>query len=141
MEQFEMPNGYYRVSIKGLILDENREKFAIILEDNGLWELPGGGLDHGESPEDCLKRELKEEMGLTVTQVSSMPSYFLFGKNMKGRWSVNIVFEVKVKDLNFTPSDECQEIKFVSPKELASLNVFRNVKELGELFDVKKHRI
>ncbi len=49
------------------------------------------------------------------------------------------MFEVEVKDLNFTPSDECQEIKFVSSEELVSLNVFRNVKELGELFDAKKH--
>lgn len=139
MEQFELPNGYYRVSVKGLILNETRKKFAIILEDNGLWELPGGGLNHGESPEECLKREIKEEMGLTVTEVSSYPSYFLVGKNIKGRWSVNIVFEIKVKDLNFTPSDECLEIKFVSPEELDSINVFRTVKELGMLFDNDKH--
>lgn len=139
MEQFEMPNGYYRVSIKALIFDETRKKFAVILEDNGLWELPGGGLDHGESPEECLKREIKEEMGLTVIEVNAYPSYFLFGKNMKGRWSVNVVFEVKVKDLNFTPSDECLEIKFISPEELNSINAFRTVKELGMLFNSDKH--
>lgn len=51
-----MPNGYYRVSIKALILNEAREKFAVTLEDNGFWELPGGGLDHGESPAECLRR-------------------------------------------------------------------------------------
>lgn len=140
MEQFEMPNGYYRVSIKALILDKSRKKFCITLENNGLWELPGGGLDHGESSEESLKRELKEEMGLIVTEVSSFPSYFLVGKNMKGRWSVNVVFEVKVKDLNFTPSDECLEIKFVSPEELTSLNAFRTVKELAALFNPEKHK-
>lgn len=140
MEQFKIPNGYYRVSIKGLILDETRKKFAIILEDNGLWELPGGGLHHGESPKECLKREIKEEMGLTAIEVSPYPSYFLVGKNMKGIWSVNIVFEIKVKDLNFTPSDECLEIKFVSPEELDSINAFRTVKELGTLFNSDKHK-
>jgi len=139
MEQFELPNGYYRVSIKGLILDETRKKFAVILEDNGLWELPGGGLDHDESYEECLKREVKEEMGLTITKVATNPSYFLVGKNMKGRWSVNVVFEIEVKDLNFIPSDECQEIKFISPEEVNSINAFRNVKELAAQFDSKKH--
>lgn len=139
MEKFELPNGYYRVSIKGLILDETRKKFAVILEDNGLWELPGGGIDHGESPEDCLKREIKEEMGLEVTEVSPSPSYFLVGKNMKERWSVNVVFEVKVKDFNFIPSEECREFKFISPEEVDTINAFRTVKELAELFDSKKH--
>src|SRR3989344_4835497 len=137
MQQSEIPNGFYRVSIKGLILDESREKFAVTLEDNGFWELPGGGLDWGETPETCLKREISEEMGLTVTDVSSSPSYFLSGKNMKGHWSVNIVYEIKVKDLNFTPSNECQEIRFILPEEVESMNAFRTVKELAKLFKNK----
>src|SRR3989344_8878293 len=139
MEQFELPDGYYRVSIKGLILDKTHRKFAVTLGDNGFWELPGGGLDHGESPEECLKREIKEEIGLIVTEVGPFPSYFLVGKNMKERWSVNVVFEVKVKDLNFNPSSECREIKFITREEVESINAFRTVKELAELFDSKKH--
>ena len=56
----DIRSGFYRVSIKGLILDETRKKFAVVLEDNGWWELPGGGMDWGESPETCLTREIKE---------------------------------------------------------------------------------
>lgn len=130
---------FYRVSIKGLILDETRKKFAVILEDNGWWELPGGGLDWPEKPEECLRRELQEEMGLTLTEINPHPSYFLAGENMSGNRSVNIVYEVKVQDLNFTPSPEAMEMKFVSPEEVESLHAWRNVKELAMLFDNAKH--
>ncbi len=132
-----IPNNFYRVSIKALILNETGKKFAVVLENNGLWEVPGGGLDWGESPTECITREIHEEMGLTVIEVGSAPLYYLLGKNMKGFWSLNLVFEVKVKDLNFTPSEECRELKFVSPEEVESMNAFRTVKELAVQFAQK----
>ena len=135
----QMPDNHYRVSVKALLLDDARKKFAIILEDNGWWELPGGGLDWGESPEACLRREIREEMGLTVTEVAPFPCHYLLGRNMKGVWTLNLIFEIKVQNLNFTPSAECQELRFVSPEEVESLHAFRTVKELAEQFDPRKH--
>ncbi len=32
----------------------------------GKLDLPGGSFEHGETPEECVKREIMEETGLTV---------------------------------------------------------------------------
>ncbi|MEI6627510.1 MAG: NUDIX hydrolase, partial [bacterium] len=106
-KSYKIKNHFYRISIKALILD-NKKRFLLTLENNGLWELPGGGLDFYEKPLECLIREIKEETGLKITKINKQPSYFLTAPHSNGQyWICNILYEVKVKNLNFRPSNEC----------------------------------
>ena len=52
------------MSVKGVILDGDR--VVLLRNGRGEWELPGGRLEAGESPEGCVAREVREELGLAV---------------------------------------------------------------------------
>ena len=135
-----MPNCYYRVSVKALVLDKTRTKFLLIKEENGLWELPGSGLDHGMATGEELKREIHEEMGLETTWIADKPSYFLTSRRtVDNSPSANIIYETKLKDLDFTPSDGCVELRLVSIGEAKELDLFENVKVFLEMFRPENH--
>jgi len=64
-------------SVKGIV---KRGNYILILRRRegdagaGQWDLPGGGIEEGESKEDALKREVFEETGLTIDKVKSLSS-------------------------------------------------------------------
>lgn len=136
-----IPNCFYRVSIKGLILNEQRNKFLIGKDEANFWDLPGGGLEWGATPQDDLTREIEEEMQLAVTKVASRPCYFLTGRQTVNPdvHIANIVYECKVAHFDFTPTRECLEIKFVDAKDILDLEVSDGVKELAKIFDPQNH--
>ena len=54
----------FPVSIKGVVV---RDGHVLLLKnERDEWELPGGRIELGESPEQCVAREIHEETGWTV---------------------------------------------------------------------------
>ena len=137
----EIKNCFYRVSIKALVLNESRDKFLLCEEESGIWELPGGGLDWGSTPQEDLPREIREEMGIKVTRIADNPSYFVVAETKKKDiWYANVLYETELENLDFTPSDECQSVKFVDKDDISKMQVFPNVTRLAEMFEPKNHQ-
>ena len=140
MTEWKIPECFYRVSVKALVLDESRTKFLIVKEDTGKWELPGGGLDWGMNSHDELRREIREEMGLELTWIADNPCYFLVGETSNtGIWATNILYEATLESLDFTPSAECTDIRFVDKSEVTQIEIPTNLRELAKQFDPKNH--
>lgn len=65
-----------RMGVYGVILKQNHilliEKKAGCYQ--GLLDLPGGGIEFGESPQEALKRELQEEVAIDATSIQLINS-------------------------------------------------------------------
>ena len=109
---------FYRTSVKALIKNSDG-KILLCQEESGFYVFLGGGLDHGETLQEGLKREVLEETKLTVKNIALKPSYFVtFYSKSNTRWTSNVLLECELENLNFTPSSECIAIEFFTPQEI-----------------------
>lgn len=107
----------FGISVKGVVFDRSG-RFLLAKEHDGKWSLLGGGLNYNEDTVCGLKREVKEEAGLEITSISSAPHYFFTcQKRNKPDYSAYVVYKIELENLEFTPSDECIELKFFSSEE------------------------
>jgi len=60
----------YRVATKAIIMQD--DKVLLVQETPELWwGFPGGGIDHGETAESALFREITEELGVPAAHITS----------------------------------------------------------------------
>ena len=80
----------------------------------GKWEFPGGKVEDGESPEECLERELEEEFGIQV----EVGEFITSNKHHYDHISIELLaFRVKYISGEFTLTDH-DKIEWVNPGEL-----------------------
>lgn len=71
IKQLEKPDYLYRSGVGIMIIDQQKRIFVGKRIDNhsDAWQMPQGGLDAGETEDEALLREMKEETGISSHEV------------------------------------------------------------------------
>jgi 8-oxo-dGTP diphosphatase len=106
----------HSVSVAAVITDDHGRALLIQRRDNYCWEPPGGVLELGESIQDGLRREAREETGLDVEPVALTGVY----KNMS-RGIVALVFRCKIIGGELTLTDETSAYQWADEQDIREL--------------------
>jgi O-acetyl-ADP-ribose deacetylase (regulator of RNase III)/ADP-ribose pyrophosphatase YjhB (NUDIX family) len=119
---------------------ENAQEGIVIIQRSNPpfgWALPGGFVDYGESLEEAVKREMKEETGLALTELRQFHTYSEPGRDPRFH-TVACVFVAKGEG---TPKagDDASGLKVISLSEIAGLEfAFDHKKILTDYLAYKK---
>lgn len=82
----------------------------------GLWEFPGGKIETNERPEETLIRELKEELGITVSEPCLAP--LTFASHVYPDFHLLMPLYVCRKWEGIVAPQESQRVAWVKPNRL-----------------------
>jgi 8-oxo-dGTP diphosphatase len=106
----------HSVSVTGIITDDEGRTLLVQRRDNHHWEPPGGVLELGESIQDGLRREVREETGLDVEPIALTGVY----KNMN-RGIIALVFRCKATGGQPSTSDETEAFRWATETQICEL--------------------
>ncbi len=101
----------------------------------GTWWLPGGGLEFGESPDECLVREFMEETGLEVRVLGLLDVVTDVAEWMREQvrlHSIRLIYEVEVVDGSARPetNGSTDAVQWLRSGDLEAVQLIPWLKEM-----------
>lgn len=96
-------------------------------QNQGYWELPGGGLCFGELPEIALAREIKEETNLDISIIKPL-LVWSFIKN-KIKQVVGITYLCKSSSNLVKTSEEHDDFIWIKKEDFGSISILPELKK------------
>jgi len=118
----------------GKTLMVKRRRFPFI----GFWVLPGGHVEYGERVEEAIKREMKEELGVTV-KIKKLFGVYSDPKRDPRYHTVSLVYLLEKGKGKICLNRESSEFRYFSLKNLPEKIGFDHRKILNDL--KKKYKI
>jgi NAD+ diphosphatase len=121
----------------GALITDEEGRLLITVRANepvkGTWDLPGGFVDPGESAEQALAREVKEEIGLDIVSAEyfcSVPNFYEY-KGVSYA-TVDLAYICNVQDASKAKAgEEIDRVLFLRPADI-DLNKFE-LKSIREI--------
>ncbi len=135
-----------RTIVVGLVWNKARELlFCKMSPERGVfpgeWGLPGGGMEANETVEVALRRELREELSIEVTDIE--PAFFKDGTYEKtfedgskhNVYMIFLIFNCVAQGSEIQLNNEFTEYRWVKPADFDSLKM--NVETIHTLSRIK----
>lgn len=115
---------YFNPAVSNAVILENNQKKILLVKrkfppKKGFWDLPGGFIEFKETIENSIKREIKEELNINLSQLKYFASYidryFYKGFNYH---TLCFVFVGKIKNQIPYPGDDAAELRFFKKEEI-----------------------
>ena len=108
----------HKVSVAAMV-HNGKGKILLVNSPWRGWEYPGGLIEPGETFEEALRREIREESGVEV----EIERFVGICKNLE-KDIVNIDFVCRYVSGELTTSDESTEVVWVTPEEAVKMITF-----------------
>jgi len=118
----------FTIGVFGIIRDEQNRVLLCLRNDGDFWNLPGGGLEKGESPWQGVIREVKEETGLDVKVLRLIGIYSKPEKD-----DIVFSFECKIVGGKITLNDEAKNIQWFSFPEIPKNTFPKHIERIEDL--------
>jgi ADP-ribose pyrophosphatase YjhB (NUDIX family) len=139
---FAREEGYAtpKVDVRGVVFRDGALLF-VKEPDDGLWSLPGGWADVGESPSEAVVREVFEESGYT-TQAAKLLALYDRNKHPHPPFPHHAYkLFIRCELLSQVPAGSAEtEARFFSEEAIPELSVARvTVEQIARLFEHYRH--
>ncbi|WP_062998004.1 NUDIX domain-containing protein [Nocardia mikamii] len=116
-----------------LVVDTDGSILMQRRSDSGNWSLPGGVMEIGETLEQCVVRETREESGLDIEITGLLgiytdPAHVIAYEDGEVRQEFNITYYGRVVGGRIAVSTESTEVRFIRPDELPEIPVHDTVR-------------
>jgi 8-oxo-dGTP diphosphatase len=116
---FQSPN----LTVDGILFNDN--SVLLVKRKNppfqGMWALPGGFVEYGETTEQAVIREVKEETGLMTSISSLLGVYSDPSRDPRGH-TISVVYLIKRKNGDLSGGDDAADAAFYPLNRLPDLS-------------------
>ena len=121
------------VAASAFVLDSEGRLLMIRRTDSGLYALPGGRHELGETMTETAVRETLEETGVTIEVtdligIYSDPAHVVAFSDGEVRQEFSICFRARPVSGQPRPSDESSEVRWISRDQLDALDIHPSIR-------------